>query len=363
MTNKKWFQILAFLILAFLLIYLINATSFVFQPLANYLGAVAFPIIGAGLLYYLTRPLMHLFEKWGVGRIWSIILVFVTIIVVIALFILYIWPIAQRQVMNLVSSIPGMVVAVENFIYYVQANYTIPEQAITAIEDFMNNLPTIIENVASTLFGFLGNVIGQVVAVVVGIVMIPFVLFFMMKDGHKMVPFLTQFFSRKKADNLRSWLGKLDDQLGSFIQGQLIVSLSVGVMIYIGYVIIGLDYALMLALFGIITNVIPYVGPYLAVAPALIIGAFQDPLNLIWVSLIMLAAQQIESNLISPNVMGQKLNIHPLTIFTLIFAAGSIAGLLGMLFAVPTYALIRTTIAHFYGTYVGSKKEKEDALF
>ncbi|MEU2323763.1 AI-2E family transporter [Micrococcus luteus] len=82
----------------------------------------------------------------------------------------------------------------------------------------------------------------------------------------------------------------------------------------------------------------------------------------VWVALVMIAAQQIESNLISPNVMGRALDLHPLTVITVILAAGSIAGFLGILFAVPFYAVIKTIILHFYQTYVDSKKNKEDAL-
>lgn len=76
----------------------------------------------------------------------------------------------------------------------------------------------------------------------------------------------------------------------------------------------------------------------------------------------MFIAQQIESSVISPNVMGQVLQLHPLTVITVILAAGSIAGFLGILFAVPFYALLRTIIMHFYNTYRDSKKHKEDAL-
>src|SRR5699024_9628522 len=192
--------------------------------------------------------------------------------------------------------------------------------------------------------------------------MTPIFLFFMLKDGEKLLPFILQIFKKEKASNIRSLLKKIDDVLSSFIQGQLLVSVCVGVLLYIGYLIIGLEYALILAFFGLVTNVIPYVGPVLAAVPALIVGALQDPMNLIWVTLVMVVAQQIESNFISPNVMGQALDVHPLTVMTVIVAAGSIAGFLGILFAVPAYAVIRTIIVHFYQTYVDSKKNKEDAL-
>src|SRR5690625_1727421 len=98
-------------------------------------------------------------------------------------------------------------------------------------------------------------------------------------------------------------------------------------------------------------NVVPFIGPFIAVIPALIVGAFQDPMMIIWVAIVTLIGQQVESNLISPNVMGRALNMHPLTIITVILAAGSIAGFIGILFAVPFYSVIKTIFVHFYHMY------------
>ncbi|WP_337019885.1 AI-2E family transporter [Oceanobacillus massiliensis] len=363
MANRRWFRVLVFFILFFLLVLLISKTTFIFFPIIQLIGAVAFPIIGAGILYYLSKPVMHFFEKYKVPRILAIILVFLLILALGYLFVMFIWPIVRDQVMNLVDSIPSMVTMIEDFIDYWQANYTnIPDQVLSAINNFTDNLPTRIENLLNNLLGFISGFIGHVISFVASIVLIPFFLFFMLKDGDKLVPFITQVFSEKKAENIRSLLGKIDGVLSSFIQGQLIVSFVVGILLLIGYLIIDLEYALALSLFGMLTNVIPYLGPFIAVTPALLVGVFQDPMNLVWISIIMLAAQQLEGNLISPNVMGQALNLHPLTIITVILAAGSIAGFIGILFAVPFYAVLRTIIVHFYHTYVKSKKKKEDAL-
>ncbi|MCT1901250.1 AI-2E family transporter [Oceanobacillus sojae] len=363
MTQKRWFQFFIFFICLFSLIFLISITHFIFTPVLQLIGAVALPIIGAGILYYLTRPLMNLLVKYKVPRILAIIIVFLVIIGAITLFIVFIWPIARDQFDRLMESIPGMVQMVEGWINYWQDNIAlVPDQVIDAINNFANDIPGHIENVLNNVFGFLGSFIGQLVSIIAGIVLVPFFLFFMLKDGEKLVPFILQFFSKKKADNLHQLLSKIDRVLSAFIQGQLLVSFAVGVLLLIGYLIIGLEYAVVLALFGMMMNVIPFLGPYIAVIPALLVGGFQDPYNLIWVAIIMLVAQQLESTFITPNVMGQTLSLHPLTVITVILAAGSIAGFLGILFAIPVYAVIRTIVIHFYQTFVNSRKNKDDAL-
>ncbi|WP_337969582.1 AI-2E family transporter [Virgibacillus salexigens] len=359
MVNKRWFQFLVFFILVFSLILLISVTDFIFSPFVKIIGAVAVPIIGAGILYYLTKPIMYFLERLKINRILSIVLVFLLLILIGFFVYMYIAPIAQQQFRNLIDNIPTMVNWAQDLISLWQSNQTaIPKEIDKAINDFTNNLQSHIDSTLNYLFGFIGQLIGFITA----LVLVPFFLFFMLKDGEKLVPFITQIFSQKKAANIRSLLSKIDSTLTSFIQGQLIVSFAVGVLLFIGYLIIDLKYALTLALFAMVMNVIPFAGPFIAVIPALIVGAFQDPMNLFWVSIVMIVAQQIESNLISPNVMGHALDLHPLTVITVILAAGSIAGFLGILFAVPFYSVVKTIIIHFYQTYVDSKKNREDAL-
>lgn len=359
LIKKRWFQTLTLFIMIFLLILLISATDFIFDPIFKYIGAVAIPIIGAGVLFYLTKPIVRLLDEYKVHRVFSIITVFLLISLVIYLIATYIAPIAQTQFTNLINNIPKMVEGAQDLITYWQSNQDLlPADFEKTLNNFTSNLQSYIETAMSFLFGFIGQLIGFVFA----LVLVPFFLFFMLKDGDKFIPFVTQIFSKKKADNLKSLLHKLDDALTSYIQGQLIVSFAIGVLLFIGYLIIGLDYALTLALFGMIMCVIPFIGPFISVVPAIIVGLFQDPIMAVWVGIIMIVAQQIEGNLISPNVMGRALSLHPLTIITVILAAGSIAGFLGILFAVPFYAVVKTIIVHFYDTYVDSQDNEKDAL-
>lgn len=356
MRDKRWFQLLVGAVLVFTLILLISKTSFVFEPAMKYINAVAVPFIGAGILFYLTKPVMHFFEKFKIPRIPAILLVFLLIAALMTLFILYIFPIAQRQFENLIANIPKMVKSSQDFLVLLQSyDIVIPEQIDEAIDQFMSNIQTYIENTMSYLFGFIANLI----TFVASLFLIPFFLFFMLKDSHKFIPFITQGFNKKRADNIRELLEKIDETLTAFIQGQLIVSFILGVLLFIAYLLIDLNYALTLALFALVMNVIPFVGPLLAVVPALIVGAFQDPMMVVWVALVTLIVQQIESNLISPNVMGRVLALHPLTVITVILAAGSIAGFLGILFAVPAYAVIKTIYVHFYHMYQNNKKENK----
>src|SRR5699024_6536179 len=180
------------------------------------------------------------------------------------------------------------------------------------------------------------------------IVLTPFFLIFMLKDHEKLVPFVTQFFSGDRKAWVKRTLKDIDDVLNLYIRGQVLISTILATLLYIGYSIIGLNFALLLVVFAFFMNIIPFIGPWIAYFPALIIALFQYPIMAIWVSIITLIAQQTDANLITPNIMGRTLNIHPLTIITILLAAGNIAGVMGILLAVPGYAVGKAVISNIY---------------
>src|SRR5690625_449693 len=180
------------------------------------------------------------------------------------------------------------------------------------------------------------------------IVLVPFFFLFMLKDHEKFLPFISSFFSGKKKNWIVKTIRDIDDVLSLYIQGQILIAFILAILLFIGYSIIDLNFALLLAVFALFMNVIPFFGPWIAFIPALTIGFFQDPILAIWVAVITLIAQQTDSNLITPNVMGKTLNIHPLTIITVLLAAGNIAGLVGILLGIPAYAVIKTVVSNIY---------------
>ncbi|MFC4386458.1 AI-2E family transporter [Gracilibacillus marinus] len=357
--EKKSIRILLTLILIFTLILLIHLTRFIFEPVAAYLTAIAVPIIGAGVIFYITNPIVNYLEKKKFPRIIGTFIVFILIALIITIIIQFVAPIVQKQFSNFFDSIPKMVKNAEQLVDMWQSNQNIiPPQLEDAMKNMLDNISNYAENITASII----NIIAQVFSFVFSFLLIPFFLFFMLKDGHRFVPFISQFLSPNKARSFRTLTTNVNHTLASFIQGQFIVSLCVGFMLYIGYLIIDLDYPLFLALFGLIMNFIPFIGPYLSAVPAIIVGFFQDPILAVWASVVMLIAQQIESNFISPNVMGRALSLHPLTVITLILAAGGIAGFLGLLFIIPAYAVVKTIIAHFYHEWKKKQPEEDPDL-
>ena len=190
--------------------------------------------------------------------------------------------------------------------------------------------------------------IGAVTSITMTIVTVPFVLFYMLKDGPKLLPNIKRMLPDKQADVIGDLLVKMSDTIAKYISGQVIECLFVGTFSAIGYGLVGIPYALLIGMFAGITNIIPYLGPYIGLVPAIFIALSMSFKEVILVIVVCVVVQQIDGNLVYPNVIGKSLDIHPLTIIMILLAAGNIAGLLGMILAIPLYAVSKVVVTYVY---------------
>ena len=210
-----------------------------------------------------------------------------------------------------------------------------------------------------------GSVISTATSVVVVALTVPLMLYYMLKDGPKLVPTIQKMFVQKNhADEAADLLHRMSNALSAYISGQAISCLFVAVMTAISYFIIHEPMALILAIIAGLANMIPYVGPYIGITPALLVSLALAPKTIIWVIVAVCIIQQIDGSLVYPKVVGKSLNIHPLTIIILLLAAGNIAGVAGMILCVPFYAVVKTVVTYFWSIHqLNHQKEaaKEEA--
>lgn len=353
-SKERWFRFGVGMIMLLIIIWLLYEDSFIFTPLVIFVKTLFLPFLIAGVLFYLTRPLTQLLERVHVPRKIAILFIFLIIAGILALAVNLLLPIVQTQFNRLVHNVPKMISTIQDAIAYWQRNQdSIPDFVNQAVRNAGDKLQGIFSAAGSSIGGFLTNTISTLFSLIV----VPFILFYLLDDREKFVPSFLRFFPKSREAEIRSVLGDMDRALASYIQGQLIVSSCVGVILLIGYFIIGLDYALLLALFGMVMDVIPFLGAFISVIPALIAAWFQDPIMMVYVAIVMIVAHQFESNLISPQVMGRVLRIHPLTIILLILVGGKLAGVVGMILIIPSYAVIKVIVQHSYKLFVIRRRE------
>ncbi|MGO3049591.1 AI-2E family transporter [Staphylococcus casei] len=345
---------LLILILVGIAIFIFDQVSYVFKPFIIVFNTIAAPIIVSIILYYLFNPLVNLMERYNISRIWGVIILFLLIIAVIALAVNLLIPVISTQIKSFGNNFPHYVDKVNQFIdsitkYSLISNYY--GQVQDQLDALANKLPSMISDYFNGFGSKVKNVAEALVNVGVVIATTPFVLFFMLKDGHRFKEFSTKIMPPRFRKDFHDLLDKMSEQVGSYIQGQIIVSFCIGILLFIGYSIIGLDYSLILACIAAVTSVVPYIGPTIAISPAIIIALITSPIMLLKLVIVWTAVQFIEGHFISPNIMGKTLKIHPLTIIFILLSAGNLLGVVGVILGIPAYAILKVLISHLYLLY------------
>jgi predicted PurR-regulated permease PerM len=356
-TRKLWFQVSIGILLVLFIIKYVVEVNWIFSPIVVVLETIFIPLLISGVLFYISLPLQTFLEKNKVPRWGSIIIIFLMIIAFIWAAIGVVGPPISKQVNNLVENAPTIVEDSTDVVLGLldQAD-TLPKWANDYIQKAKDNIPTTIETVTAKAGKWIVSIFQSIIQGTLILVLVPFFLVFMLKDHEKFIPFIIQFFGGKTKEWIEKTFTDVNEVLSLYIRGQVLISTILALLLFIGYLSIGLNFALLLAVFAFFMNIIPFIGPWIAFIPALVIGFFQDPILVIWISLITLAANQIDSNLITPNVMGKTLNIHPITVITILLAAGSLAGFFGILLAVPGYAVGKAIISNIYAYRQDIKK-------
>ncbi|MCE7786197.1 lipoteichoic acid biosynthesis protein CozEa [Staphylococcus xylosus] len=345
MLNKVWFRTGIALLILFLLIKLVMEVHSVFVPFVIIIQSVLLPLLLSGFLFYICLPFQKILEKNKVPRWASITIIFIALFIIIGIIIRFIAPPIAEQIENLINQIPALQHEIQYIINFaLDQMERLPADVTDRINKMVQSMSNSTADILSNSFSYLTSFISTLFL----LIMVPFFLIYMLKDHERFIPFIAKLFKGDRKVFIVDLLKDLNHTVQSYIQGQVTVSIILGIILYIGYSIIGLNYTLLLVMFACVANMIPFLGPWMAFAPAAIIGIIQSPTTFIWVCIITLVAQQLEGNVITPNVMGKSLNIHPLTIIVVILAAGNLGGFALILVAVPLYAVIKTIVRNVF---------------
>jgi predicted PurR-regulated permease PerM len=351
--DSKLFRAGIWILLVFLIILVGNQILFVFQPIVVIFETLFFSILISGVLYYVTFPFVDWLHHHKVPRSVAIFLLYLVAIGLIVLLSITIGPILQGEVTKLANNTPVMIKEVQRLLLSLEDIGILPSMWERESLD--------IKNIAEQLADAIGTAFTQVTTSIVTffefianlfmtLVIVPFLLFYMLKEkgGHLITDILNRFVPKRYVTTISSALSEMNKLMSSYVQGLGIVCFCVGVLAYIGFLIIGLDYSLLLALFVMVTNVIPFLGPFIGAVPGVIVGVLDSPLMMLKVIIVIVIVQQMESLLISPQVIGRKLALSPLTIILVVLVAGRLGGLLGIILAIPTFTILKIMVNHVY---------------
>ncbi len=342
LKQDKLIRNLIIIISILIILYLAGNMEYIYIPLLRILTIIISPIIFASFFYYLFRPFVRLFDKKNVSRRVSVIIVLVGFV----------------AILSLISYFGGSMISeefssfVENLSEQLQLLHERAENLVSSdswlgsysLDDIVDRLIGALESGFFRIGEFTSGWYSNIADFVTIIILIPIILFFLLKDDTYFYETALNWVPEKRKERVAGVLSQIDEVLSIYFTSQLIVAFIYGVVTYIGYLIIGLPSALSLAIIAMVLSVIPLVGPILAAIPALLIALTYGLQMVIKLFIVIAVSQLIDGNLAKPNVMGTRLHIHPMIVITAVIFGISMFGFVGAFFAIPVYGVARIVL-------------------
>lgn len=307
------------------------------------------PLFIGYVIAWLLHPIVTKLQQKGIKRIYGTIIVYLAFIIIVYLFIRMLIPSITNQLNDLVSTIPGVVKSIQGFIDNIFDSFKniegvnfakIQENLYIAVENYSvsltEDLPTAIISLITSLFSGLGTFF---ISLVLG--------FYMLINFNTFSSKFITIIPKKYRYEIGTLISEISFQLKNFVNGTLLTSLIICIASYIGFAIIGIEAPLLFGIFCGITNIIPYVGPYVGAAPAVVVAFSMDPTAGVITLIYILIVQGIEGNIINPLIMSRTMKLHPITIIVSLIVFGSLFGIVGMILATPIVAFIKILFQFF----------------
>jgi len=312
------------------------------------------PFFLAFIFAYLLNPLVEGLERHRISRKRSILIVFSVIIAVVITIIFLILPTLYNELSKLAVILPNVIQLFTEKVDGLREQFKatgLPSRVALVLDQHLGQGEVIM---ASRLNIFLAN-LPNVLSTVTLYILSPVIAIYFLSDWkglgahfYRMIP------QRGRMEWRRLWQD-INHVIRQFVRGNLVVAVIVGLLIGIGVKLVGMEYALLIGLICGIFDLIPYFGPIIGAVPSVLLALTKSPAMALKVVVIILIVQQLEGNVISPKLMGESVGLHPIWVVFALLAGGELAGVWGMLLAVPVAAVIRVIFKHIYFRLVSSK--------
>ncbi|HFI0853905.1 AI-2E family transporter [Streptococcus suis] len=352
--NNQGVTILLVTLLTFLTIFVFSKISFLFTPIGSFLQILLLPMILTGLLYYLLNPMVDWMEKHKISRTIGISILFVLIVLLIVWGLAVAIPSIQEQATSFAQNLPTNIQKIESRITGLLQDQRFEQFRPTALEvlnKVNDQIVTFAQKFSSSAVNWASNLISTASQIVVAVLIMPFILFYLLRDGQYLNKHITQYLPTKWREPIGTVLSDVNSQLSNYVRGQVTVAIIVAIMFSVMFSIIGLSYPITLGVMAGFLNLIPYLGSFLAMIPAIILGLIAGPIMLIKVLVVFMIEQTIEGRFVTPLIIGSSLSIHPITILFVLLTAGQMYGVLGVLLGIPIYASIKVLVKAIFEWY------------
>lgn len=352
--------------LGILIFYLINILFNKFPIIGYTLSSVMIAIIFA----YIIDPIVNYLERKGVKRQFGVIIVYISAILIFGILIVSVIPKTINEVSNLLTSLPGMVDTLirefNNFLSNVFAKFNIelpknfiniyketnpkvngnvetPQIVSNILDSIKGTINDLIVKAQGSLMGSLSNVISKLYGFLTSafrLVLIIIFSFYFSVDKERFLLKVKKAIPNKHREDISYLTSNIDTALQQFIRGRMLMAIFVGVLTMVYLLVLRVDFAIIIGLITCIADIIPFIGPFLGCAPAVLFAFMDSPMKALWVLILFVIVQWVENNILAPKLIGDSTGLNPLVILISIIIGGGIFGVWGMVISVPLTSII-----------------------
>lgn len=344
--NKKAVQFLYWVItgiFVFLFIFLLVKLFPFYGAVFSFLWYLLAPFLIACLIAYLLHPIVCKLHELGMPKSIAILLIYLIFFGGGTYLVYQFYPTFLLQLRDLNEHLPDLVNMYETIIYQVyESTSLLPETVHEKIDQVITKVETDIEQ-------FIGKIIGAITKIfdiIIWITVIPVLVFYFLKDYDHIKEYMKRFIPNQYLPEGSKLVHAVNESLGGYIRGQLIVSFFVGLVTYAVFQILELKYALLLGIIMGLTNIIPYFGPIIGAIPVIAIAITVSGKMVIYALIAIFAIQLIEGNFLAPYIVGKTTELHPVVIIFILLLGGQLGGVIGMILAVPFVTIMKVIIKH-----------------
>jgi putative permease len=307
-------------------------------------GGVLAPLITAIIIAYLMQGLVEILLRRGLSSRIAFILVYTVFIGVFLSMLLFLLPSAWNQLRRLMNELPSLISQWQASLLLLPENYPnlVSEQQI---REFISGVQGELGGYGQSVLEYSLASIPSIISTVVFIVLVPILVYFVMKDKSDLINWAGNFLPRNRPLMNRIWL-EMDQQISNYIRGKVLEIFIVGSVSYLMFVILGINYALLLSVLVGLSVIVPYIGATVVTIPVAAVAYVQWGIGSEFYTVLVAygVLQLVDGNVLVPVIFSEAVNLHPVAIIAAVLVFGGIWGLAGVFFAIPLATLVKAII-------------------
>ena len=308
------------------------------------MGSILAPLLAAVVTAYLLQGLVNMLVDYKVPYMISVTIVYMFFISIFASMLLFLLPQAWGQLGRFVNELPRLISEGQDLLLHLPVAYPslVSEQQI---QDLISTLRGDLAVFGQLVVSYSISSIPRIFNWTVFLVLVPVLVFFMLKDKSLLVRWISNLLPHNRPLMLQVWK-EMDEQLANYIRGKVLEMSIVGVVSYITFFVIGVNYALLLSLLVGLSVIVPFIGVAVVAIPVMLVAYVQWGIGpeFFTVTIAYGVIQLIDANVIVPIIFSETVNLHPVAIIGAVLFFGGLWGLAGVFFAIPLATLIKAII-------------------